>query len=381
MKYLPLIWSGIRRRPVRAALIFLQVSVAFALFGVLQGMKTGVDQAIAKVRADVLFVFPAVFGGPRLPMSYLHRLQSIAGVKTVTFADSMGGIYREPSQTLGVLAIPASNVWLTLAPRIFTLSPKALEALRNDQTGALVTDGIARKYGWHIGEQIAIKSNIPQRSGSQIWFFDIVGKVTDHEPGQDSLIVANYRYLNEARASDKDTVRNFYAIVSDPRRAAAMSETIDRIFANSPVGTKTQSLRDTAELEMQAIGNVSFAIRWIITAVLIAVAFSTSAMMMQSVRERTGELAVLKAVGFGDRAVLLLLAAESLVVYIVAALAGLGLAWLAFPLAAKYVPGLSMPISVVELGILGAVILALITSSAPGYRAARLRVAEALAGR
>jgi putative ABC transport system permease protein len=381
MKYLPLIWSGIRRRPVRAALIFLQVSVAFALFGVLQGMKTGVDQAIARVRADVLLVFPAVFGGTRLPLSYVDRLQSIAGVKTVTFADNMGGIYQEPSQTLGVLAIPTSKVWLTLAPRIFTIAPKAFEALRNTQDGALVTDDIARKYGWHVGEQIAIKSNIPQRSGSRVWFFDVVGNVTDREPGQDSLIVANYNYLNEARASDKDTVRNFYVIVSDPKRAASMSETIDRIFANSPEGTKTQSLHDSAEQEMQAIGNVSFAIRWIISAVLIAVAFSTSTMMMQSVRERTEELAVLKAVGFGDRTVLFLLAAESLAVYVVAAFAGLALAWIAFPLAARYVAGLSMPISVVELGILGAVFLALVTASVPGYRAARLHVAEALAGR
>lgn len=381
MKYLPLIWSGIRRRPVRAALIFLQVCVAFALFGVLQGMKTGVHQAIAKVRADLLFVAPAVFGGARLPISYMDRLQSIPGVKSVTYADSMGGIYQEPNQQIGVLAIPATRDWLTLAPRIFTITPRALHALRTVQDGALVTVGAAKRYGWHIGEQIAIKGSVPQHDGSRTWFFDIVGNVTDREPGQDSLIVANYKYLNEARAVDKDTVRNFYVVVSDPKQAASMSETIDRLFANSPVGTRTASLRDDVEQQMQAIGNVSFAVRWIISAVLLAVAFSTSTMMMQSVRERTEELAVLKAVGFGGRRVLILLIAEALAVYIVGALAGLGLAWIAFPLAAKYVAGLTMPISVVEAGIVGAIVLALITASMPGYRAVRLHVADALAGR
>lgn len=381
MKYLPLIWSGIRRRPMRAALIFLQVSVAFSLFGVLQGLKTGVDQAIAKVRADLLFVAPAVFGGARLPMSYINRLQSIAGVKTVTFAEGMGGIYQRPNQPVGVLAIPASKVWLSLAPRIFTITPNALEALRTTQNGALVTVGAAKRFGWHIGDQLAIKSGTPQRNGSRTWFFDIVGTVTDREPGEDGLIVANYNYLNEARASDRDTVRNFYVIVSDPKLAAAMSDTIDRMFANSPVGTKTASLRDNAEQAMQSIGNVSFAIRWIVSAVLIAVAFSTSTMLMQSVRERTEELAVLKAVGFGNRTVLFLLISESLAVYLVASLTGLALAWIAFPIAAKYVAGLSMPVSVVALGVLGAIFLALITASVPGYRAARLPVAEALAGR
>jgi len=381
MKFLPLIWSGIRRRPSRAALIFLQVTVAFALFGVLLGLKTGVAQAIAKVRADVLFVAPAVFGGARLPISDMARLQSLPGVKTVTFADGIGGIYQEPTQQLGVLAIPPSKVWLSLAPNVFTITPKALEALRVTQSGALVTADIARKYGWHVGDQIAIKASIPQRDGSQTWFFNIVGNVTDREPGEGGLIVANFNYLNQARASGKDTVRNFYVIVSDPKRAAAMSEIIDRTFANSPVGTKTASLRENAEQAMRSIGNVSFAIRWIIAAVLVAVAFSTSTMMMQSVRERTSELAVLKAVGFGDRTVLFLLAAEALVLYIVASFAGLALAWIAFPLAAKYVPGLSMPIPVVALGVLGAIVLALITATLPSYRAARLHVAEALAGR
>jgi putative ABC transport system permease protein len=187
--------------------------------------------------------------------------------------------------------------------------------------------------------------------------------------------------LNEARAFNKDTVRNFYVVVSDPKRAAAVSEIIDRTFANSPLGTKTISLRETAGQAMRSIGNVSFAIRWIISAVLVALAFAISMMTMQTIRERTFELAILKALGFGDRMVFILLAVESLVVWIAAAVAGLALACIAFPLAAKYVPGLSMPLTVVEAGIGGAVLLALISVSVPGHRAARLKVAEALAGR
>jgi len=381
MKYLPLIWSGIRRRPVRTALVFLQVSVAFALFGVLQGLKTGVTEAIARVRADVLFVAPAVFGGARLPMAYINRLRSLPGVKSVTYGDAMGGTYQKPSQSLGVFTLDPSRIWLTLVPDLFTIHPKDLQALRATRTGALMTADIARKYGWHVGDEIAITSNVPQSNGSRTWFFNIVGSVTDHEPGEGSLIVANYSYLNEARAVDKDTVRNFYVVVSDPKQAAAVSELIDRTFANSSLGTRTMSLRETAQQAMRSIGNVSFAIRWIISAVLLALAFAVSTMMMQSIRERTFELAVLKAVGFGDRMVFALLAMESLGVCIAAALTGLALAWIAFPLAAKYVPGLSMPVGVVAAGIGGAVLLALISVSVPGRRAARLKVAEALAGR
>lgn|GEM_PF-2171866 len=56
MKYLPLIWSGIWRKPGRTTLVLLQVALAFTLFGVLQGMKTGVDPAVANARAVFLMV-------------------------------------------------------------------------------------------------------------------------------------------------------------------------------------------------------------------------------------------------------------------------------------------------------------------------------------
>ncbi len=381
MKFLPLVWYGIRRRPVRTALIFLQVAVAFALFGVLQGMKTGVDDAIAKVRADVLFTGPSVPGEPPLPLADLSRLKSIPGVKQVSYAEGIVCTYQKPTQVVGVFGIEPISMWTTLVPDIFQVLPKDLAALRSTRTGVLITADIGKKYGWHIGQQIALTSTTLQNNGSGTWVFNIVGMVTDHEMGEAGFIVANYDYLNQARAQNKDTVRNFYVVVSDPKQAAAVSDTIDRTFANSPSGTRTQSFRDNAQQTMQSIGNVNFAIRSIVSAVLVALLFSISTMMMQSIRERTPELAVLKTLGFGDRMVFVLVAAESLVVCVAAALAGLGLAWFAFPLAAKYVPGLTMPIPVVELGILGAVLVALISVGLPGLRAARLNIVDALAGR
>ena len=105
MKYLPLIWSGIWRKPGRTVLVLLQVAVAFALFGLLQGMKSGVDRSIANTRADVLFVGPADFGGAPLPLSYLERLKSLPGMKSVSFADGFLGTYQRPTQAVFVLAI------------------------------------------------------------------------------------------------------------------------------------------------------------------------------------------------------------------------------------------------------------------------------------
>jgi putative ABC transport system permease protein len=205
--------------------------------------------------------------------------------------------------------------------------------------------------------------------------------VSDHERGEGGLVVANYYYFDEARALNRGTVDHFYAIASDPKQAATVSDAIDRAFANSATPTQTSSFRERSQQAMQSLGDLNFAIRWILSAVLVALVFSTATMMMQTVRERTPELAVLKTLGFGNRAVFFLVATESLLVCISASLTGLALACLAFPLAAKYMPGLSMPIVVVASGILGAVLVALISVIVPGLRAARLSIVDALAAR
>jgi putative ABC transport system permease protein len=132
---------------------------------------------------------------------------------------------------------------------------------------------------------------------------------------------------------------------------------------------------------MRSIGDLNFLIRSIISAVLVALLFSTTTMMMQTIRERTSELAVLKTLGFSDRAMFLMVVGEGVVVCIAAALVGLALAMGAFPWAAKFIPGLSMPPIVIGLGLAGAVLVALISAALPASRAARLQVVDALAGR
>lgn len=381
MKYLPLIWSGIWRKPGRTALVLLQVAVAFALFGVLQGMKSGVERSVANSRADVLFVGPAESGGAPLPISYLERLRSIPGMKEVSFADGFLGTYQRPTEFVYVLAIPPTDLWATLVPEIFQVLPKDLQALKNTRNGVLITADIGKKYGWHIGDRIPLTSNTLQSNGSGTWILQVVGTVTDHEIGEGGFIVGNYDYLNEARALNKDTVRNFYAVISDPKRAAEMSDTIDRVFANSSNETKTASFRENAQQQLRSIGDLDFLIRAITSTVLVALLFSITTIMMQTIRERTPELAVLKTLGFTDRSVFLMVVGESLLICVAAALLGLALATGVFPYTAKFVPGLSMPLSVVGAGLIGAILVALITAAPPASRAARLQVVDALAGR
>ena len=381
MKYLPLIWSGIWRKPGRTALILLQVAVAFALFGVLQGMKSGVERSIAETRADLLFVGPADFGGAPLPLSYLDRLRSMQGIKELSYADGFLGTYQKPNQAVFALAVPPSDMWVDAVPKLFQILPADLKALQSNRDGALITADIGKKYGWHIGDRIPLTSNTLKSDGSGTWTFRIVGWVTDHEPGESSFIVVNYAFLDEARVVNKGTVRNFYAIIDDPKQAATMSARIDRMFANSSSETQTASFQENAQQQMRSIGDLSFLIRSIISAVLVALLFSTTTMMMQTLRERGPELAVLKTLGFSDRSMFAMVVAEGVLICVVAACIGLVLAMGVFPYAAKFIPGLAMPLTVIGFGLIGSLLVALVSAALPAMRAARQPVVDALAGR
>lgn len=381
MKFLPLIWSGIWRKPGRTILIILQVGVAFTLFGVLQGMKTGVELAIQKIRADLLMVQPNAFGEPPLPLAYKDRLQSLPGVKQVSYADGILGTYQKPNQFVYVLGLDPDDIWLDLVPDILKVTPKDLHALRNNRTGVLVSADIAAKYGWKMGDRIPLTSAVLQRNGSGNWVFDVVGTFTAHETSAGSYIVGNYAYIDESRVANKSTVRNFYVVASDASRAQAVAETIDRTFANAPSETSTTSMRENAQQGLQAIGDVNFVIRSIVTAVFAALLFSTATMLMQGIRERTSELALLKTLGFTGRAVFLLIVTETTLICVTGALIGLALAGLAFPYTAKFIPGLTMPLVVIEVGVVAACLVAWASGALPAFRASRLRVVDALAGR
>jgi putative ABC transport system permease protein len=379
MRFLPLFWSGIWRKPGRTALIFLQVSVAFALFGMLQGLKTGVDRAAAAARADLLIVHSRLsYLAAPLPAGSLEQIESVPGVKLAVPVDIFGATYQKSTQGLGVVAISLVKDWPSAFT--FTIAPEYLAAFQKLRTATLVREELAAKYGWKIGDRIPLMSNTAQMSGSTDWAFDIVGTFSDSDvgSGRDNILI-NLAYLEEARVLGKGTVQHFNVAISDPKQAVAVADEIDRHFANSPQETKTESLLELAQAQAQSIGDMDFLIRAIVGAALAALLFATASMMMQSIRERRVELAVLKAVGFTDRTVFLLILAEALLVCVAAAAFGLALATLLLPIAAIFVVGLTMPKIVIAIGLGLAIIVALISAAVPAAQAARLKVATALA--
>ena len=380
MKYLPLVWSGLWRKPGRTILIFLQVSVAFALFGVLQGLKTGVAHAVAAARADLLIVHSRLSSiAQPLPYGLLEQIRSVPGVQVAIPVELAGGTWQKPDQGIGIVAVSPEGDWTRAFT--YTIPPEYLAAFGKSRTAMLVRDLAAQKYGWKVGDHIPLNLAVAQQNGSNDWAFDVVGIFTDSDVGGGRYIVlVSYPYFDEARALKKGTVNHFNIAVSDPKLGNQVADAIDARFANSSHETKTESLREMAQASMQAIGDFDFLIRAVVGAVLVALLFATTTMMVQSVHERTPELAVVKTLGFTDRAVFLLILAEAMLLFVAGAACGLALATLVLPFAARFVLGLSMPGIVVLLGIALGILVAFISAALPAALAARLPVATALAG-
>lgn len=380
MKYLPLIWSGLWRKPGRTVLIFLQVSVAFALFGVLQGLKTGVAHAVSAARADLLIVHSRLsFIAQPLPAGLLEQIRTVAGVKVAVPVELFGTTYQKPTERIGGVAVDPVADWPSAFT--YTIAPEYVAAFSKSRTAMLIRDSVAEKYGWKIGDHIPLTLSVPQKDGSTTWAFDVVGTFSDSDIGGGRyIVIVSLPYFDEARLTGKGSVNHFNIALTDPKLAAPVADAIDQRFVNSSHETKTESLRELAESSMQMIGDFDFLIRAVVGAVLVALLFATTTMMIQSIHERTPELAVLKTVGFTDGTVLLLVLAEALLVFLAGVSFGLLLASLSLPVAARFVLGLSMPGVVLLIGLALGSVVALISAAVPALLAARLRVATALGG-
>jgi putative ABC transport system permease protein len=379
-KYVPLIWAGIWRKRGRAVLMLLQIASAFALFGLLEGVNTGIKQAIAQTHRDRLYIGSSVSLGDPLPISLLARIRATPGVAVVTPRQGLPGTYQQPDQQLGVLAIEPQAFFAIHDE--YSVPQDAVAALENNRTGTLVGVDSMERFGWKVGERVVLQSPVPRTDGSRDWTFDIVGSydMVD-EAAEANALIANFAYVDEARFANRDTVQVFVAKIDDPASASSVGLAIDNAFANSAYETRTQSEADLAASQIQRIGDLNYLARMIVAAVFFAILFATGALMMQSIRERMPELAVLKTLGFSDRLVMGLIIAEAVVFCVFAAGIGLGIASFVLPAARTFIGIAGVPGVVVAAGLILALALALIGSSVPAWRGLKLQVADALAGR
>ncbi len=383
MKYLPLIWANLTRRKTRIIFTLLSVIFAFLLFGVLVAMRQAFTLGANLAGADRLVTMSAVSLVNSLPINYGERISAVQGVQEVAGEDWVGGYFQDPRKPIFAMAVQAKN-YLDIHAE-YRLPDAQKQAWLADKRGAIVGAALAKQYGWKLGQQLPLRSNIwRDNDGNNTWVVTVDGIFTTQQ-GQDTLLLMHYEYLNDARAFVKDSVSFFILKIADPQQAGQIAESVDALFANSPDETRTATEKAFAQSFAAQFGDIGAIVTAVVSAVLFTMLLVTANTMAQSVRERTNELALLKALGYGDRRIAGMVLIESSLVTVIGGAVGLLLAYaliasIGFFSGAllEFLPGLYIPVSSTLLGILLILVLGVLAGLLPAIRAMRLQVVAAL---
>jgi putative ABC transport system permease protein len=382
MKFLHLIWCNLRRKKLRTSLTLLSIIVAFILFGFLAAIQEALVGGVALAGADRLIVREKVSIINLLPVSYEARMDRIPGVDFSTHQTWFGGIYQDPKNFFMQNPVEPEK-FLKIHPEV-VLPPDQAKAWLATRTGAIVGRRTAERFGWKIGDKIPIRSTIwAQANGNLTWTFDIVGIYDGKDKGTDTTpLFFRYDYFDEARQQGKGEVGWYTIRIKDPTQAAEVAKRVDAEFENSPAETKTEPEGAFIQGWASQLGNIVLIVAAILSAVFFTILLVTGNTMAQAVRERTGELGVLKAIGFTNARVVALVLAESCLLTILGGVLGLGLALAITPVIAQPLAGLLplfyLPMRAVVIGFGLSIVLGLVTGIFPALQAMRLRVADAL---
>ncbi|NCT81820.1 MAG: FtsX-like permease family protein [Comamonadaceae bacterium] len=388
MKYLHLIWAALFRRKGRTFLTLVSIITAFLLFGLLDAVRVGFDQAGKSANgAQRLQTGSKLSFIQLLPMSLQGRIAQIDGVKDVAFANWFGGAYQKPENQ--VFSFAVSPNYLDVYPEM-EVSAEARRAFAETKNGALVGEGLARKFGWKVGDQVPMQSTIfPDRNGSQNWPFKIVGliHVADRKSGAwyDQMFLLNWKYFDDTTPWNQGQVGWYVTRVRDVNQADRVLKAIDAISANSDHETRTQTEAAAMSSWMKQVADINLIVTSIMGAVFFTLLLLAGNTMMQAVRERTGEIAVLKTLGFSGGSVLAMVLAESVLLLLIGGALGLMLASVIGPVVSKGSGGaLNLPAAGLASWTIGvglALLFGLAVGALPALRAMRVNITDALAGR
>jgi len=378
---LKLMWRSTFRHPLRTGLTVLGMAVAVLAFCLLRTVVAawyaGVDLSSPLrlvTRNSVSLLFP-------LPLSYLPKIQAIPGIRTVGHAYWFEGIYIDKKNFFPQFAMSMPS-YLDMYPE-FIFPPEQKLALIKDRRGCAAGRKLAKRYGWRLGDSIILTGTYFQGEYRLVLRAIYDGR----DPNTDETqFFFHWDYVNETLKKTAPQVADqvgWYMIqVERPDLAPVVSQAIDAMFKNSLAETltETEAAFNLGFVEMTS--SILMAIQvvsWVVIGVILVVLANTMAM---NARERLGEYAVLKTIGFRPRHLAGLMVGESLLLSLVGGILGL---ILSFPVirffpkeVEQYFPGLDISRPTMLLGLATALAVGLLAAILPAWRAARVGIAEAL---
>jgi putative ABC transport system permease protein len=379
VKFSRLIFANLFRKKVRLILTIGSFAVALFLFAFLSIVRGAFLGNAELASANRLITINRTSIINLIPLSYKDKIQRIPGVTYVTHNNWFGGVYQNENNFFPQFVIDPESQ-RQVFPELVVADEQWATFLK-DRQGAIAGAKTAKRFGWKIGDRIPIKTTL---YGGGAWEFNLDGIYHGTRAQDDETqFWFQWDYFEEKVPDRVKGQTGWYVIrIDKPEEAPRIGKAIDTEFANSPNETKTEAESAFAANWVKQFGNIQFLIVTIGAVVFFTLLLVTGNTMAISVRERTSELAVLKAIGYSDRAILFFVLAESLVIALFGGLLGLFLAVAGTPvlatLLASILPNLVLPGSVLAMGLLVALAVGIVAGMLPGIGAMRMRVVNAL---
>jgi putative ABC transport system permease protein len=311
-----------------------------------------------------------------LPVSYRSRMEQLKGVRAVTQVFAVDALYKTEDTMIAAFSLDP-QVLFTFFPD-WRLPPAEKEQFMREKVAALAGRSTANKYGWKIGDHIHVSS--PSYFGVGV---DLILRGIYDSKEEQSYLIFHWDYFND-RLGNPNLTGLFWILAESADDMPALMQAVDEQFRDETVQTRTQTVKQVVLNFLSWLGNVKLILVSISAAVTFAVLLIMANTMAMSIRERTTELAVLRALGFSTHTLLTVLTAESLVISLAGVLAGCLAAWVICRAVAGYALGGGLLVNL-EIGLPGALsalgvatLTSLLSTLVPAYRASRLSIAEEL---
>jgi putative ABC transport system permease protein len=378
---LKLLFRNTFRHKLRTGLTILGITIAIMAFGLLRTVISAWYAGVEASSASRLVTRNAVSLVFSLPLSYKDKIRQVPGVTTVSYGNWFGGVYISEKNFFPNFVVNAKS-YLDLYPE-YLLTQNQRKAFLLNRKGCIAGRKLAEKYGWKVGDGIVLKGTIFPGQ----WEVLLCGIYHGAQKSTDETqLFFHWEYLNESlkkTAPSRADMVGFYMVgVKNPDQAAGVAVAIDKMFKNSLAETLTETEKAfalTFVTMTEALIIVIQLVSFIVIIIIMAVMANTMAM---TARERIGEYAVMKTLGFGAMHIAGLVFGESLLIALIGCLLGI---ILTYPAAQWFIDamGTYLPVFNVErqtlgLDVIAAVLVGIVAALLPTWRAVHLKIADNL---
>jgi len=381
MKFANLILRNTLRNKRRTILTILSISMSLFLISTLRTLLDTLENPPQTPESAKRVVVRHATGlANTMPIAYRNQIGNIPGVEVVSSSQWFGGIYKDPANFFAQFAVDADR-FFDVYGDIHAQTEEQKNNFIKDRTGALAGVTLAKRFGWKVGDRVTFKGAIfpvdPEMT--------IDGLVDGG--ASDSVFYFHWDYLSELFRPNGSTFNQVGTFIVKAKNAddlPAISENVDSMYENSTAPTKTETEASFILGFVSMLGNVRLLVMSITTVVLFTVILVAANTMAMSIRERTGEIAILKTLGFAPGRILSMMVTESMLIALAGGLLGsLGARYLyrtinLDTLTTGFVQQLDVRWNTVMLSAGIALAVAMLSTLLPAYNASRLPIAVAV---